>query len=243
MLETATSRVAGTDVACRSREVAHVVVSRAAAACRADVDPGGLEDDRGYKRASDTGTFSYACHACAVAVDTELGHGRDPRLCRRRRRRPLVNPMVVDGQVFGGTAQGIGTALYEEMPFDSAGAAARVHARRLSAARRDRSAGDSHRAHGNALAATPRSGRKASAKAARSRRPRRSPTRSTMRSRRSGRRDHRDADDAAPVACRASPRRVSTSRRRVGRMTSPHESRRLRLRETGRHRASGRLAR
>ena len=32
----------------------------------------------------------------------------------------LVNPMIVDGQVHGGTAQGIGTALYEEMPFDGA---------------------------------------------------------------------------------------------------------------------------
>jgi carbon-monoxide dehydrogenase large subunit len=33
----------------------------------------------------------------------------------------LLNPMVVDGQIFGGLAQGIGTALYEEMPFDAAG--------------------------------------------------------------------------------------------------------------------------
>jgi carbon-monoxide dehydrogenase large subunit len=30
----------------------------------------------------------------------------------------LINPMIVDGQVIGGVAQGIGTALYEEMPFD-----------------------------------------------------------------------------------------------------------------------------
>src|SRR4029077_4472411 len=33
----------------------------------------------------------------------------------------LINPMVVDGQIYGGYAQGIGTALYEEMNFDSAG--------------------------------------------------------------------------------------------------------------------------
>jgi carbon-monoxide dehydrogenase large subunit len=33
----------------------------------------------------------------------------------------LVNPMIVDGQIYGGLAQGIGTALYEEMPFDRAG--------------------------------------------------------------------------------------------------------------------------
>jgi aerobic carbon-monoxide dehydrogenase large subunit len=33
----------------------------------------------------------------------------------------LINPMIVDGQVIGGVAQGIGTALYEEMPFDANG--------------------------------------------------------------------------------------------------------------------------
>jgi DNA-directed RNA polymerase subunit RPC12/RpoP len=33
----------------------------------------------------------------------------------------LVNPMIVDGQIIGGTAQGIGTALYEEMRFDAQG--------------------------------------------------------------------------------------------------------------------------
>ena len=33
----------------------------------------------------------------------------------------LINPAIVDGQVIGGTAQGIGGALYEEMPFDAHG--------------------------------------------------------------------------------------------------------------------------
>ena len=33
----------------------------------------------------------------------------------------LVNPMIVDGQIQGGTAQGIGSALFEEMPFDTRG--------------------------------------------------------------------------------------------------------------------------
>jgi aerobic carbon-monoxide dehydrogenase large subunit len=33
----------------------------------------------------------------------------------------LVNPMIVDGQVTGGTVQGIGTCLYEAMPFDAQG--------------------------------------------------------------------------------------------------------------------------
>ena len=33
----------------------------------------------------------------------------------------LVNPMIVDGQICGGAAQGIGTCLYEAMPFDAQG--------------------------------------------------------------------------------------------------------------------------
>jgi carbon-monoxide dehydrogenase large subunit len=33
----------------------------------------------------------------------------------------IVNPMIVDGQMMGGLAQGIGTALYEEMPYSSSG--------------------------------------------------------------------------------------------------------------------------
>src|SRR5262249_59988078 len=33
----------------------------------------------------------------------------------------LVNPTIVDGQIYGGFAQGVGTALYEEMPFDRSG--------------------------------------------------------------------------------------------------------------------------
>jgi carbon-monoxide dehydrogenase large subunit len=31
----------------------------------------------------------------------------------------MPNPMIVDGQILGGIAQGIGTALYEEIPYDA----------------------------------------------------------------------------------------------------------------------------
>ncbi len=87
----------------------------------ADVSPGGLEVTGGYKARRDTGTFSYAAHAVVVAVDTEIGDVRilDYAICEDGG--VLINPMIVDGQVFGGVAQGIGTALYEEMPFDRNG--------------------------------------------------------------------------------------------------------------------------
>jgi len=83
-----------------------------------DAAPGGLEVTGGYKARRDTGTFSYAAHAAVVEVDTEMGDVRilDYAVCEDGG--VLINPMIVDGQVIGGVAQGIGTALYEEMPFD-----------------------------------------------------------------------------------------------------------------------------
>jgi carbon-monoxide dehydrogenase large subunit len=87
----------------------------------ADVDPAGLEVAVGYKAGRDTGTFSYACHACAVAVDTETGAVRLLEYVVVEDGGTLLNPMIVDGQILGGLAQGIGTALYEEMPYDREG--------------------------------------------------------------------------------------------------------------------------
>jgi carbon-monoxide dehydrogenase large subunit len=86
-----------------------------------DVDPGGLELTAGYKAKRDTGTFSYAAHAAVVAVDPETGELEILDYVVVEDGGTLVNPMIVDGQIIGGTAQGIGTALYEEMRFDAQG--------------------------------------------------------------------------------------------------------------------------
>ena len=86
-----------------------------------DVHTSGLETVAGYKARVDTGTFSYACHAVALAVDTELGRVELLDYVIAEDGGTLINPMVVDGQIYGGTAQGIGTALYEEMAYDNAG--------------------------------------------------------------------------------------------------------------------------
>jgi aerobic carbon-monoxide dehydrogenase large subunit len=80
-----------------------------------------LEATEGYKPQRDSGTFSYACHAALVAVDEEIGTVRLLDYVIVEDGGVLINPMVVDGQVMGGAAQGIGTALYEKMPFDEAG--------------------------------------------------------------------------------------------------------------------------
>ncbi len=86
-----------------------------------NADDRGLETTKGYKLKRDTGTFSYATHAVAVAVDCQTGMLEVLDYVIVEDGGTLVNPMVVDGQILGGLAQGIGTAIYEEMPFDGQG--------------------------------------------------------------------------------------------------------------------------
>jgi len=85
------------------------------------VDPRGLEVTIGYKPVRDSGTFSYATHVAVVAVDPEMGDIEILDYVIVEDGGKLINPMVVDGQIYGGLAQGIGTALYEEMNFDASG--------------------------------------------------------------------------------------------------------------------------
>jgi carbon-monoxide dehydrogenase large subunit len=86
-----------------------------------DVDLGGLEATVAFRPKRDTGAFSYASHAAVVAVDTKVGAVEILDYVIVEDCGTLVNPMVVDGQTLGGAAQGIGTALYEESPFDPNG--------------------------------------------------------------------------------------------------------------------------
>jgi carbon-monoxide dehydrogenase large subunit len=87
----------------------------------ADVDPAGLEVTAGYKAKRDTGTFSYAAHAAVVAVDPDTGAIDILDYVVVEDGGVLLNPMIVDGQILGGVAQGIGTALYEEMTYSADG--------------------------------------------------------------------------------------------------------------------------
>jgi carbon-monoxide dehydrogenase large subunit len=67
------------------------------------------------------GTFSNACHACIVEVDPETGRVTIERFVVAEDAGRLVNPMIVDGQIVGGIAQGIGNALLEEIVYDESG--------------------------------------------------------------------------------------------------------------------------
>jgi carbon-monoxide dehydrogenase large subunit len=60
-------------------------------------------------------------HIAVVEVDTETGDTRLVRYVAVDDVGNAVNPMIVDGQVHGGVAQGVAQALYEEAVYDSAG--------------------------------------------------------------------------------------------------------------------------
>ena len=118
-----------------------------------DVDMGGLEATVGYRPSPDSGTFSYATHAALVAVDPEIGNVEILDYVIVEDAGKLVNPMIVDGQILGGFAQGVGTALYEEMPFSTAGQPlASTFADYLLPGPTEVPAA-AHRSHGDALAA------------------------------------------------------------------------------------------
>ena len=87
----------------------------------ADVDPAGLETTTGFKPKVDTGAFTYATHAVTVAVDPETGHVEILDYVIVEDCGTMINPLIVEGQTYGGVAQGIGTALYEETPYDANG--------------------------------------------------------------------------------------------------------------------------
>jgi len=67
------------------------------------------------------GTFSNACHVAIVEVDIETGHTRIEKFLVAEDAGKIINPMIADGQVHGGIAQGIGNALFEEIIYDEGG--------------------------------------------------------------------------------------------------------------------------
>jgi carbon-monoxide dehydrogenase large subunit len=67
------------------------------------------------------GTFSNACHVAIVDVDVATGHVRVEKFLVAEDAGRIINPMIADGQVHGGIAQGIGNALLEEIIYDDKG--------------------------------------------------------------------------------------------------------------------------
>jgi aerobic carbon-monoxide dehydrogenase large subunit len=71
--------------------------------------------------APETVTFAFGAQACALEVDVETGRVRILRYLAVHDCGRAINPMVVDGQLHGGLAGGIGTALMEDLRYDRDG--------------------------------------------------------------------------------------------------------------------------
>ena len=80
-----------------------------------------LETIATYEPTDSGGVFAYGTHAVVVAVDPNSGTTEILDYVVSEDCGTMINPMIVDGQVQGGIAQGIGTALYEEIPYDEMG--------------------------------------------------------------------------------------------------------------------------
>lgn len=111
------ARVSGTDRALSFREIAKAVYSQMGRL------PKELREDLSETSTYDPffGTTTSATHLAQVEID--------PRTCRITVQRyvvaedcgRLINPLIVDGQVHGAVAQGIGAALFEEIVYDDEG--------------------------------------------------------------------------------------------------------------------------
>ncbi|QIX27628.1 xanthine dehydrogenase family protein [Nocardioides sp. JQ2195] len=66
-------------------------------------------------------TFANGMHAVVVETDPETAEVRILRYCVVHDCGNLINPMIVEGQIHGGVAQGVGGALYERMEYDESG--------------------------------------------------------------------------------------------------------------------------
>ena len=110
------AKVAGTD-----RTVAIAKLAREAYTqthkFKGEIEPG-LTETGHY---DPPGTFSNACHVAIVDVDTDTGQVKVVRFVVAEDAGRIINPMIAEGQVHGGIAQGIGNALLEEIIYDEYG--------------------------------------------------------------------------------------------------------------------------
>jgi carbon-monoxide dehydrogenase large subunit len=83
------------------------------------VTDGGLVQETNY--ASQGPTFPFGAHVAVVEVDTETGQVKLVRHIACDDAGKVLNPLLLDGQIHGGIAQGAAQALLEEVRYDSDG--------------------------------------------------------------------------------------------------------------------------
>jgi carbon-monoxide dehydrogenase large subunit len=104
-----------------SRSLALAAVAKAAVRSRALADAGGPGLNACAFHYPGTVAWAFGVHAVALEVDVETGAPRLLKYVAAHDCGRPINPMVVEGQIHGGIAQGIGAALGEEMLYDAGG--------------------------------------------------------------------------------------------------------------------------
>jgi carbon-monoxide dehydrogenase large subunit len=115
VLEHGSARVTGTDRAVGIAELARAAYHQTP---RFGGLTPGLTESATY---DPPGTFSNACHIAIVDVDVETGKVTIEKFVVAEDAGRLINPMIVDGQIHGGVAQGLANALLEEIVYDETG--------------------------------------------------------------------------------------------------------------------------
>jgi carbon-monoxide dehydrogenase large subunit len=102
-----------------SKSIQEVALATFAAHALPDGVEPSLDSDATYD--PDNFSFPHGTHLCATEVDTETGFVKIRSYVAVDDVGVVVNPLIVEGQVHGGIAQGIAQALYEEGVYDDAG--------------------------------------------------------------------------------------------------------------------------
>ncbi|MDB5648658.1 MAG: carbon monoxide dehydrogenase large subunit [Hyphomicrobiales bacterium] len=100
------------------RELANNSVGLYGFSMKGDRDPG-LEATSYFK--PEQSTYANSSHVAEVEVDIETGHVKVTRVVVNHDCGRVINPMIVEGQIVGGVAHGIGNALFEQLLFDENG--------------------------------------------------------------------------------------------------------------------------
>jgi carbon-monoxide dehydrogenase large subunit len=109
-------RIAGTD---RSATIAQLAAASFDNSIRpADVEPGLYSSER---FAPEAGTFPNGCHVCEVEIDPDTGVCEILNYTVEDDVGVVVNPLILEGQIMGGVAQGLGQACGEHAIYDPDG--------------------------------------------------------------------------------------------------------------------------
>ncbi len=106
-----------------ARSVALGAVATAANPLRGTIPPEwegpGLEATRYF--APPRGSFAAGCHAAIIEIDRGTGAARIEKYIVVHDCGRIINPLILEGQIRGGVAQGIGNAFYEQLVYDESG--------------------------------------------------------------------------------------------------------------------------